>query len=91
MTLTIDFTPTEEARLDAAARQEGIDSATLVKKLVNNLPPATAQAASEQARIAAIHAARGSMAHLGVTVEDLHRERQADKNCEEQLGKKPKT
>jgi hypothetical protein len=44
--------------------------------------------AREQARIAAIRAARGSLAHVGVSVEDLHRERQADKEKEEQQIKR---
>ncbi len=38
---------------------------------------------NEAARIAAIKAARGSMAHVGVSVDDLHRERQKDKKQEE--------
>ena len=42
MTLTIHFTPTEEARLDAVARQEGVDPAALAKRLVtDHLPPLT--------------------------------------------------
>ncbi|MBV9849323.1 MAG: hypothetical protein JO250_06520 [Armatimonadetes bacterium] len=41
MTLTIDLTPSEGARLDAAARQEGVGAAALAKKLVTeHLPPA---------------------------------------------------
>jgi hypothetical protein len=40
-------------------------------------------AARERARIAAIDAAVGSLAHVGVSVEDLHRERQLDKAREE--------
>jgi hypothetical protein len=32
--MIIDFTPTEEAQLEAAARREGIDPAELVRKLV---------------------------------------------------------
>ena len=44
MTLTIDFSPTEEEQLAVAARQEGLEPAVLVKKLVNDhlpelLPP----------------------------------------------------
>src|SRR5690348_9844971 len=34
MTLTIRLTPEQEALLEAAARQEGVDSAELVRKLV---------------------------------------------------------
>ncbi len=41
MTLTIDLDPSEQARLDAAARQEGMGAATLAKRIVTeHLPPA---------------------------------------------------
>jgi hypothetical protein len=46
--MQIDLTPTEEARLSAAARQTGLSPAELVKRLAfENLPdvPATADAA----------------------------------------------
>ena len=40
MTLTIDLTPNEEARIEASARQNGIAPVDVVKKLVNEyLPP----------------------------------------------------
>lgn len=39
MTLTIDFSPLEEAHLTAAAQQEGLEPAALVKKLVNQQLP----------------------------------------------------
>ncbi len=93
MTLTIDLSPTEQARLTAAARQTGLEPAALAKRLVTeHLPNEEKNAGSaldtrdrsEQERIAAILAARGSMAYVGVTVDDLHRERQADKQKEEQ-------
>ena len=42
MTLTINLTPAEEARLAAAARQEGLDPSELVRRLVTErLPPAS--------------------------------------------------
>lgn len=82
MTLTIDLSPTEQALLTAAAKQTGLEPSALVKKLVTeHLPPE--DDAREQARIAAIYAAIGSMAHIDVSVDDLHRERQADKKKEE--------
>lgn len=85
MTVTIDLSPTEQAQLMSAARRTGLEPAALAKKLVTeHLPPDGD--AHEQARIAAIYAARGSMAHVGVSVDDLHRERQADKGKEEQDG-----
>ncbi len=40
MTITLDLTPTEAARLVAAARQEGVAPEQFVKKLVaDHLPP----------------------------------------------------
>ena len=40
MTLTIHLTPTEEARLEAAAGREGLDAAELARRLViERLPP----------------------------------------------------
>ncbi len=85
MTLTIDLSPMEQAQLMAAAKRTGLEPSALAKKLVTEHLPLEADA-SEQARIAAIYAAVGSMAHIGVTVDDLHRERQADKEKEEQYG-----
>ena len=42
MTLTIELTPTEEARLTAAARQAGLEPAELARKLVaEHLPLVT--------------------------------------------------
>jgi len=82
MVLTIDLSPTEQARLTEAARQRGLEPAALARQLVTEHLPSDGDS-REQARIAAIHAARGSMAYVGVTVDDLHRERQADKEEEE--------
>ena len=40
MTLTIDLTPAEEARLTAAARRAGVEPADVMRKLVTeHLPP----------------------------------------------------
>ncbi len=92
MTVIIDLSPDEQAWLTSTARQAGTEPAILAKRFVTSqMPPLpeesslTAQPLSldRQARIAAILAARGSMAYLGVTVEDLHRERQRDKQKEE--------
>ena len=39
MSLTVDFTPSEEARLPEAARREGVEPAELLRKLVaDHLP-----------------------------------------------------
>ena len=87
MTLTLDLTSAEEARLVAAAELDGMEPAALAKKLVTEHLPALQNGALaavlEQERIARIRAATGSMAHIPVSVEDLHRERQADKAKEE--------
>ena len=40
MTLTIDLSPAEEARLEAAARQKGLEPAAIIKQLVSERLPA---------------------------------------------------
>ncbi len=88
MTLSIDLTPTEQAQLAEAARLTGLEPAALAKKwMTERLPLAHTSLsgdsrATEQARVAAILAAQGSLAHVAVTADDLHRERQADKQGE---------
>ena len=87
MTLTLELSPAEQARLTDAARRTGLEPAELAKKWVAERLPSDPEAdAREQARVARIKAARGSLAHLGggSMVEALHRERQADKEKEEQ-------
>jgi len=86
MTLTLELSPAEQARLTDAARQTGLEPADLVRQWVTERLPAPTEAeAQEAARVARIKAARGSLAHLGSgMVEELHRERQADKEKEEQ-------
>lgn len=92
MTVVIDLSPAEQAWLTSTARQAGTEPAILAKRLVTSqMPPPLEESPSSeqlspsdrQARIAAILAARGSMAYLGITVDDLHRERQQDKQKEE--------
>ena len=90
MTLILELTPAEEARLAAAARLNGLEPAMLAKKLLTeHLPPApngngTSAALQEQERIARIRATTGSMADdTWDGVAELHRERQIDKAKEE--------
>lgn len=93
MTLILNLTSAEEAHLTAAAQQAGLAPEALLRTLVNRLPLATeaplAQKAGDarekagDAREKAIHGARGSLAHLGASVEDLHRQRQADRAGEQ--------
>ena len=91
MTLTLELTPAEEAHLAAAAAQNGLEPAALAKKLVTEhlsaLQNGALAAVLEQERIARILAAEGSFADVPVSVEDLHRERQADKAKEEAWAK----
>ena len=83
MTLTIDLSPTEQARLTAAARQSGLAPDVLAKRLVTDHLPPVISPPDEEDRVARIRAGMGRFAHVNVTVEDLHRERQADKAAEE--------
>ena len=86
MTLTIDLTVAEEAHLNAAARNAGVAPQALLKNIVESLAAVEfIQTPDPAARAAAIQAARGSLAHVGATVGDLHRQRQADKAHEDRL------
>ena len=82
MTLTIDLSLKEEGQLIAAAEWMRMEPIILAKQLLMERLPPEADT-RERIRLAAIRAAVGSMAHVGVTVDDLHRERQADKEREE--------
>ena len=91
MTLQIELTQEQEARLTAAARREGLPPEELARKLLSDqLPNPTAIHGDaprlrlrEDDRIARVHGIRGKYAHVGATTEELHRERQADKEREE--------
>jgi hypothetical protein len=52
MILTIELTPTEEAQLTAAARQAGLEPATLARKLVTEHLPAVTPATPEDPTLA---------------------------------------
>ena len=80
MTFTIELTPEESRRVEAAQAQ-GVDVPTLFRGLLHTLPEPNALTPEqkEAQRVATIRAAAGSMAHFGGgMVEELHRERQAD-------------
>ncbi len=92
MSLVIDLSPAEQAWLTFIARQAGTEPAVLAKRLVTSQMPTQWSSglaetetpeAREQKRRDAIFAAQGSFAYLGVSVDDLHRERQKDKQKEE--------
>jgi hypothetical protein len=53
MTLTMQLTPIEEARLVAAAEREGLDPADLARRLVNeHLPPLSEEVKEEDPALA---------------------------------------
>jgi len=92
MTMTLDFTPTEQARVAAAAQQRGLDLTAFIKQIVTeHLPPVPrALAASHSTErdpdlVARVQAIRGKYAHTVKEAgsEELHRERQRDKEMEE--------
>jgi hypothetical protein len=87
MRLTIELTPEQEARLTAAAQQRGLGPAELAQELLTvhlpELTPVNGDPSGATERdpelVARVGAIRGKYAHLGVTTEDLRRERQADR------------
>ena len=93
MTLTLELSPALEARLKALARTRGVDPVEIATELLaDHLPVApaeplqngtTATLERDLDRVARVQSIRGKYAHLGVRVEDLHRERQAEKEREE--------
>ncbi len=86
MTLILNLTSAEEARLTAAAQQAGLAPEALLRTLVNRLPLTSDASHAQKAvdtREKAIRGARGSLAHLGASVEDLHQQRQADRAGEQ--------
>ena len=94
MTLILELTPAEEARLAAAARLNRTEPALLVKQLVAECLPLLDYKngvfldAQERERIAGILAAEGSFADDSWdAVAELHRDRQIDKAKEEAWAK----
>ena len=91
MSLTIELTAEQEARLAAAARDRGLAPAELAQKLLTEQLPELAGVNGERPGsperdpelLARVRSIRGKYAYLGVTTEELHRERQADKEREE--------
>ena len=83
MTLQIDITQDQEARLAAEAEQQGVDLRELVHRLLTaHLAEATGENSSGERdpdHVARVRRIRGKYADLGVTADDLHLERQADK------------
>src|SRR5437016_5069902 len=96
MTLIVELTPNEEARLQEAARRQRVEPSELIHTLISNYLPQV-DTSSEQVfdttnkpvrdteLAARVRNLRGSLVHLSVGTEDLHRERQSDKSGEEQF------
>src|SRR5437899_1607339 len=93
MVLTVELSPNEEERLREAARRKHLAPDELVRTLLSDyLPPLNGTRASQtEAKIeqdselvARVKSLRGSLAHLSAGTEDLHQERQREKNKEEQ-------
>lgn len=90
MTLQINISPSQEARLAAEAEQQGLEPGELVQRLLAEhfaelpAPDGAARFGGEarSQRVTQVRSIRGKYAHLGVTTDDLHRERRADKQRE---------
>jgi len=90
MTLQINISPSQEARLTAEAEQQGLEPGELVRRLLEHhlAEPAATDGEERFAggahpeRVAQVRSIRGKYAHLEVPTEDLHRERRADKQRE---------
>jgi hypothetical protein len=94
MALTIQLTPTEEERLEQAAKRQGLPAAELARQLLSiQLPPVSLEKPSstetstnherDPELVARVRRLRGKFAALTVHAEDLHRERHGDKEKEE--------
>ena len=89
MTLIIELTSIEEARLQAASQKRGVEPGEYARQLIADLPPGSSAPPKKAGMerdpelVARVKSLRGKYAHLGVTTQDLHRERQEDKAKEE--------
>lgn len=76
MTLTIDLSPAEQARLTAAARQKGVAPAELARELVtSHLPPAPAEPGDEPEDPTLALFAQWEKEDAQMTPEEVERER----------------
>ena len=98
MTLTIQLTPEQEARLAAAAEERGLAPTELVQELLTEQLPRLTPVARQRpqnmerdpALVARVRRVRGKYAGVGATTEDLHRERRAENvRDERQRGDAP--
>ena len=91
MTLTIELTPEQEARLAAAAEQQGVAPVELAREILTAHLPQITRVEEEGSRkserdpqlAARVSSIRGKYARFAVTTEALHLERQAEKLREE--------
>jgi hypothetical protein len=72
MTLTLELTPDEEARLEQAARVQGRPVEALLRAMIAQLPDAEAR------RRELVASLRGRFADMPTTVDDFLREKHAD-------------
>ncbi len=72
MTLTIELTPEEEAKLEQAARVQGQPVEVLLRAWIAQLPDAQAR------RRALVESLRGRFAHIPTTVDDFLRQKHAE-------------
>lgn len=84
MTQAQIYQGTWEQIASVARSHTGRANLTLIVPLDEEVLDTRADAEKEAARVAAIHAARGSIVSEFSLVDDLHRERQKDKIREEQ-------
>ena len=96
MTLTLHLSPEVEARLRAAAQEQGLDPVDVAEQLLQAYLPAVTRELPangmttpkrDPAFVAVVKSLRGKFAHTAtdLATEALHRERQADKKREERL------
>lgn len=92
MTLVIELTPEQETRLTAASQQRGLAPGELVQEMLTERLPElcshvnggnSGTEVQDRELVARVSGIRGKYADVGVTTEDLHRERRADKEREE--------
>ncbi len=82
MTLTLDFTPEQEARLRAEAERSGLPIEEYVaRRLVGDSSKAPK---TDAERLAAIDAAYGALAGLGLSSEEFMRDKHDETEREEQ-------
>lgn len=86
MTLTLELPPEIEEQLRTKAAKAGQDVGTYVAHILAST--AASNESGEAARLAAIRSLRGKYAELGISSEDITRERQKDMKREERFARR---